>query len=116
MADWKDAAVVLCLVLVVIGAAAIGTAGQNFTIVRGKVLEKGVAVFDDGNRSYPTKTVSVLIENDDRVYNIKRRTVVKYAISDGDSDLVEIGSEVGLLVSSYSNRVRLVDVAGSSPL
>lgn len=116
MADWKDATVVLCLALVVIGAAAVGTAGQNFTIVRGKVLEKGIAVLDDGRESHPTKTVSVLIENDDRVYNIKRGTVVKYAISDGDSNLVEIGSDVSLLVSSYSNKVRLIGAAGSSRL
>lgn len=116
VADWKDATVVLCLVLVVIGAAAIATAGQSFTIVKGRVLEKGIAVFDDGRQSYPTKTVSVLIENDDRVYNIKRGTVVKYAISDGDSNLVEVGSEVDLLVSSYSDRVRLIGVEGSSPL
>jgi hypothetical protein len=30
------------------------------------------------DRSYPTKTVSVLIENDGRVFRIERGTVVKY--------------------------------------
>lgn len=117
MPDWKDFAVVLCVLLVVLGAGALAVAAQTFTIVRGKVLEKGTASLDlpDGS-SYSTQTISVLIENDDRVFRIERGTVVKYAVSDGDARLVDVGSEVELLISSYSSAARVIGLDGSSPL
>ena len=93
--DWKDFAVILCALLIVIGAGALSVAAQTFTIVRGKVMEKGVASYDLGDgRSYTTQTLSVLIENDDRVFRIERGTVVKYAVSDGDAQRVDVGSNV----------------------
>lgn len=117
MPDWKDFAVVLCVLLVVLGAGALAVAAQTFTIVRGKVLEKGTASLDlpDGS-SYSTQTVSVRIENDDRVFRIERGTVVKYAVSDGDAQLVDVGSEVELLISSHSSVARVIGLDGSSPL
>ena len=117
MPDWKDFAVILCTLLIVVGAGALAVAAQTFTIVKGKVLEKGVAEFDLGDgRSYSTQTLSVLIENDDRVFRIERGTVVKYAISDSDAQLIDVGSKVKLLISSYSNMARMISVEGSSPL
>lgn len=115
--DWKDFAIVLCVLLVVLGAVALAVAAQTFTIVRGKVLEKGAALLDlpDGS-SYSTQTISVLIENDDRVFRIERGTVVKYAVSEDDAQLVDVGSKVELLISSYSSVARVVDHDGSSPL
>lgn len=117
MPDWKDFAVVLCMLLVVLGAGALAVAAQTSTIVSGKVLEKRTASLDlpDG-RSYSTQTISVLIENDDRVFRIERGTVVKYAVSDGDAQLVDVGSNVELFVSSYSSVARVVGLGGSSPL
>lgn len=117
MADWKDFAVVLCALLVVLGAAALAAAAQTFTIVRGKVLEKGVATLElENGIPYSTPTISVLLENDDRVFRIERGTVVKYAVSDGDAQLVEVGSQVELLVSSHSSVARLIALDGSSHL
>lgn len=117
MPDWKDFAVVLCAVLVVVGAGALAVAAQTSTIVRGKVLEKGVASLDlDGGGSYSTQTISVLIENDDRVFRIERGTVVKYAVSDVDARLVDVGSEVELLISSYSRVARVIGLDGTSQL
>ena len=106
--DWKDFAVVLCLFLVIVGAGALAVAAHTFSIIKGRVLEEGRAVLDRGDRSYPTRTISVLIENDDRVFQIKRGTVVEYAISDGDAELVGVGSEVELLVSFYSGRAKVI--------
>ncbi|HJS68760.1 MAG TPA: hypothetical protein VJ730_05000 [Nitrososphaera sp.] len=116
MPDWKDFAVVLCVLLVVLGAGALAVAAQSFTIVRGKVLEKGIASLDlpDGSL-YFTQTISVLIENDDRVFRIEKGTVVKYAVSEGDAQLVDVGSEVELLLSSHSSVARVVGHDGSSP-
>ncbi len=117
MPDWKDFAVIICALLIVVGAGALVVAAQTFTIVRGKVLEKGVAKLDLGDgRSYSTQILSVLIENDDRVFRIERGTVVKYAISDGDAQLVDVGSKVKLLVSSHNNVARVIGLEGSSPL
>ncbi|AFU58322.1 MAG: hypothetical protein QXX64_05275 [Nitrososphaera sp.] len=117
MPDWKDFTAILCALLIVVGAAAFAVAAQTFTIVRGKVLEKGIAELDLGDgRSYSVQTLSVLIENDDRVFRIERGTVVKYAISDSDAQLVDIGSDVELLISSYSNVARLIGHDGSNPL
>lgn len=116
MPDWKDFAVVLCALLVVLGAGALAVAAQTFTIVRGKVLEKGTASLDlpDGG-SYTTKTISVQIENDDRVFRIEKGMVLKYAVSEGDALLVDVGSEVELLLSSHSSVARVVAYDGSSP-
>jgi hypothetical protein len=115
--DWKDLAVILCVLLIVVGAGALAVAAQTFTIVRGKVMEKGAASYDLGDgRSYFTETLSVLIENDDRVFRIERGTVVKYAVSDSDAQRVDVGSNVELLVSSYSNVARVIGLEGSSPL
>ncbi len=117
MLDWKDLTVVLCAMLVVVGSGALAVAGQTSTIVRGKVLEKGIGSLDSGaGGSYSTQTISVLIENDDRVYRIERGTVVKYAVSDGDALLVEVGSEVELLISTYSRMARVIGLGGTSPL
>ena len=106
--DWKDFAVILCLFLVVVGAGTLVVAAHTVSIVKGRVLEEGIAVLDRGDRSYPTRTISVLIENDDRVFQIERGTVVEYAISDGDAELVGVGSEVELWVSLYSGRAKVV--------
>jgi hypothetical protein len=117
MPDWKDFAAVLCVLLVVLGAGALAVAAQTFTIVRGKVLEKSSATVDlpDGS-SYSTRTISVLIENDDRVFRIERGTVVKYAISDSDAQLVDVGSDVELLITTHSRVARVVGHGGSSPV
>ena len=117
MADWKDFAVVLCTLLVVLGAAALAAAAQTFTIVRGKVLEKGVVTLELNNgTSSSTQTISVLLENDDRVFRIERGTVVKYAVSDGDAQLIEVGSQVELLVSTHSSVTRVIAHNGSDHL
>ena len=117
MPDWKDFAVILCALLVVLGAGALAFAAHNSTIVRGKVLEKGVATIDlGGGTSYVTPTVSILLENDDRVFRIEQGTVVKYAVSEGDARLVDVGSSVELLISSHNHLARVVAVEGSSPV
>jgi len=115
--DWKDFAAVFCAVLVVVCAAALGVASQTFTIVHGKVLEKGVATVDpwDG-KPYMVSTVSVLLQNDDRVFQIKRGTVAKYAISEDDSPHIDIGSNVELMITSHDPLVRVIQVEGSNPL
>lgn len=117
MPDWKDFAAVMCALLVVVGAGALASAAQTFTIVRGKVLEKDVATVDleDGG-SYTTPAISVLLENDDRVFRIERGTVVKYAVSESDAQRVDVGSNVEMLVSNHSNLARVVGLEGSSAL
>jgi hypothetical protein len=117
MPDWKDLAVVLCMVLVLLGAGALTVAAQTFVIVEGKVLEKGIAHLDseDGN-SYSLQTISMLIENDDRVFRIESGTVVKYAISDRDAQFVTVGSHVKLFVSSHSRVARVIDSDGTNHL
>lgn len=117
MVDWKDLAVILCALLVVEGAVALAEAAQTFTIVRGKVLEKGIAKLDLGDgASYTTPTISVLIENDDRVFRIERGTVVKYAVSESEAQRVDVGSSVEMLVSSYNHLARVISIEGSSGL
>lgn len=116
MSDWRDLAIVLCLALVLLGAVALVSAAQTFTVIKGKVLEKGTAVQNFGSKPVPTQTISVLIENNDRVFRIERGSVVKYAISDGDAGRVDIGSEVKLLISSYNSKARLISIAGTSPI
>jgi hypothetical protein len=114
VSDWKDLAIVLCLALVVLGASALAFAAQTFTIIKGKVLEKGAAVQGSGSKSLPTQTISVLIENDDRVFRIERGSVVKYAVSDGDAGRIYVGSEVELLISSHNSKARLLSLAGTN--
>ncbi len=97
--------------MVVIGAAALADAAQTFTIVRGKVIEKGIATLDLGDgRSYNTPTVSVLLENKDRVFRIERGTVVEYAVSETDAQRVNVGSSVEMLVSTHNHLARVVGV------
>lgn len=101
----------------VIGAAALASAAQTFTIVQGKVLEKGIATLDLGDgRPYTTPTVSVLLENDDRVFRIERGTVVKYAVSEIDAQRVDVGSTVEMLVSTHNHLARVIGIKGSSVL
>lgn len=117
MPDWKDFATLFCAMMVVIGACALASAAQTFTIIRGKVLEKGIATLDLGDgRSYATPTVSVLLENDDRVFRIERGTVVKYAVSEIDAQRVDVGSSVEMLVSTHHPMARVVGIEGSSAL
>jgi hypothetical protein len=94
--------------LVVLGAISLSFASQTFSIVKGRVVEKGVGVIESGGKAVVTNTISVFIENDDRVFNIKRGTVVKYPVSEQDVQAVEIGSEVELFVSSVRATVRLL--------
>src|SRR6185295_2389518 len=113
MADWKDLVVVLSMVLVLVGAGAMTVAAQMSVIVKGKVLEKGVATLksEDG-RSYPIHTISILLENDDRVFRIERGTVVTYAISNHDAQIIQVGSDVKLFISSYGKVGRLIELSG----
>lgn len=117
MPDWKDFAVLLCVLLVILGAGALAVAAQTFTIIKGKVLEKGSATANqpDGS-SYSMQTIAVLLENDDRVFGISRGTVVKYAVSDNDAQLLDVGFEVELLISTHSAVARVLSYGGSSPL
>lgn len=108
MADWRDFTVLFCMTLVVLGAAALAFSAQTFSIVRGKVVEKGVGVLEFDGEPKLTNTISVLIENDDRVFDIKRGTVVKYPVTEQDVQAVEIGSEVELFVSAYKATVRVL--------
>lgn len=110
VADWKDFMIVLCVILIVIGAATLSVAAQSFTMIKGKVLEKGAALVNLNGNLFPTKTVSVLLENNDRVFRIKHGSVVKYAISDSDAKLVDIGSEVELLISSHNSKARVISL------
>jgi len=86
----------LCF-FIFLGAAAPGTAAQTFTIVKGKLLEKGIALCAVGGKSHTVQTISVLIENEGLVFKIEQGIVVKYAISD-DDHLIDVGSEVELFV------------------
>lgn len=116
VSDWKDLATVLCLALLVLGTMALASAAQTFTIIKGKVLEKGTAAQGFGSKSSPTQTISVLIENDDRVFRIERGSMVKYAISDGDAERIDVGSEVELLISSHNSKARLISLAGANQI
>jgi hypothetical protein len=117
LADWKDFAVLFCLALVLLGAAALAVSAQSFTLVSGKVLEIGTGVIDgsDGTET-STKTITMLISNDDRVFRIESGSVVKYAISDEDAETARVGYDVRVFVSAYSNKVRLVSFADRSYL
>jgi hypothetical protein len=107
----------LSILMIIVGAGSLAVAAQAFTVVRGKVTEKGVASYDFGDgRSYTTQTVSVLIENNDRVFRIERGTVVKYALSDSDALRVDVGSDIELLVTSYHKVARVIGLGGSNIL
>ncbi len=114
MTDWKDATIALILALVVLGAVSLSVSAQAFTLVSGKIVEIG-AVAPDGNRQ-ATRTVTVVIENDDRVFRIDRGTAVKYAISERDAEMLAVGSHVQLLVTSYSDKVRVISIEGGPDL
>lgn len=94
--------------LVVLGAISLSFTAQTFSIVKGRVVEKGLGVIESGGESIPTNTISVLIENDDRVFDIKRGTVVKYPVTEQDVQAVKIGSEVELFVSSFKATAKVL--------
>jgi hypothetical protein len=106
--DWKDLTVVLCAGLIVLGAVALATSAQSSAIVKGQIVEKGIGVLRFGEKRNLTNTISVLIEDDDRVFDIKRGTVVKYPVSERDAKDLQIGSRVEMLISSYSPTVRIL--------
>ncbi|NWG36972.1 hypothetical protein [Nitrososphaera sp.] len=108
MADWRDFTVLFCMTLVVLGAVSLAFSAQTFSIVKGKVVEKGVGVLEFDGKPRLTNTISVLIENDDRVFDIKRGTVVKYPVTEQDVQVVEIGSDVELFVSSFKATARVL--------
>ena len=110
MVDWRDFASLFCLALTILGVAALVTAAQNFVIVRGRVTSTGLAVIDGEDGRVPTRTVTVVIENSDRVFHIERGTAVEYAVSDKDAGMLEVGSVVQLMISSYQVKARLLNV------
>ncbi|MEO9362941.1 MAG: hypothetical protein ABI348_03475 [Nitrososphaera sp.] len=108
MPDWKDLTVVLCAGFIVLGAVALAASAQTFSIVKGQIVEKGVGVLGLGQKRTLTNTISVLIEDDDRVFDVKRGTVVKYPVSESDVQSLQIGSRVELFISSYSSAVQIL--------
>ena len=97
-----------------LGAGSLTVFAQTVVIVSGKILEVGVAEMDGS--THTTRTLTVLIDNDDRVFRIKSGTAVKYAISDSDAELAEVGSRVQLLVSYYSTKARVLSLSPGSTL
>lgn len=95
-----------------LAVAALVTASQNFVIVRGKVVSTGSALIDSEGGKVPTRTVTVVIENDDRVFRIKSGTAVEYAVSDADAMLLRTGEQVELMLSSHQNKAKVVNVQG----
>ena len=91
-----------------LAVAAIVTAAQNFVIVRGTVVNKGSAFIDTDGHRESTRTVTLVIENADRVYRIRAGTAVEYAISDTDAKVVQIGSHIELLISLHNSRARVL--------
>ena len=87
------------------------TAAQNFVIVRGKVVNTGSAFIETDGQREPTRTVTVIIENADRVFRIKAGTTVEYAISDRDATMIQIGSDIELLISLHHSRARLLAIS-----
>jgi len=92
--------------------ASLVTAAQNFVIVKGKVVSTGAALIDSDGGNFETRTVTVIIENNDRVFRIQRGTAVEYAVSDNDAARVETGSEIELLISSHKSQARILNVKG----
>jgi len=105
--------VILCTFLIVISVGALAVAAETFTIVQGKVLEKGNEDGSRSGRSLSVHTISVLIENNDRVFRIERGTIVKYAVSENDAQRIEVGSEVKLLVSSHQSTAKAIELVPS---
>jgi hypothetical protein len=117
LADWKDFTALFCLTLVLLGVAVLATSARTFTLVSGRILEIGTGVIDDSDGvPTSTKTITMLISNDDRVFRIESGSVVKYAISDQDAETARVGYDVRVLVSTYSNKVKLVSFADGSYL
>ena len=116
MTDWRDITVVVCMSLVVLGAVSLSLAAHTFSIVKGTVVEKGIGVFQFGGESRVTHTISVFIENDDRVFDIKRGTIVQYPVTEEDAQMTEIGSEVELFISSYRNTARVLSHSSSGTI
>lgn len=85
---------------------------STFVIVSGQVVSIGEAIIDGKDGKMPTKTVTIIIENADRVFRIQGGTAVEYAISDEDARLLRVGAQVSLLVSSHQIRVKVVAVEG----
>ena len=112
MVSWTDFASLLCLALIILAVAAVVTASQNFVIVRGRVVGNGSAFIVSGGEKVPTKTVTVIIENTDRVFRIQPGTAVEYAVSEKDAELAEIGSEVELFITRHQSQVKVVSVEG----
>jgi hypothetical protein len=110
MATWVDFAALLCLALTVLGVAALSVAASTFAIVKGKVIDIGTAFIDSGEGRTQTMTVTILLENPDRVYRIDRGTAVEYAISDDDARLVQVGSELTLKISLHERKATVIDV------
>ncbi|MEW5840046.1 hypothetical protein [Nitrososphaera sp.] len=109
MADWRDLTVVLCMALVVLGAVALAVTARSFSLVTGKVVEKGVGVLQFEGRPRLTNTVTVLITSEDRVFGIGRGTVVQYPVTEADARALAVGSDIKFMVSSYSQTVRIID-------
>jgi hypothetical protein len=117
LADWKDFTALFCLTLVLLGVAVLATSARTFTLVSGRILEIGTGIIDDSDGvPTSTKTITMLISNDDRVFRIESGSVVKYAISDQDAETARVGYDVRVLVSTYSNKVKLVSFADGSYL
>jgi hypothetical protein len=112
MVKWTDFAALFCLALTMMAVAALVTAAQNFVIVRGKVVSIGSALMDSNDGKVPTRTVTVVIENDDRVFRIKSGTAVEYAVSDNDATRLRTGEEVELMLFSHQSKARVVNVWG----
>lgn len=81
-------------------------------IVSGDVVSIGAGFIDSGDGKIPTKTVTIIIDNADRVFRIQAGTAVEYAISDEDAALLQVGTKISLLVSSNQNRARVVSAEG----
>ena len=94
-----------CLSLTLLGVAAMATAASSFVIVNGRVTAVGSALLNEVGR---TATVTLVIEDPDRVFRIERGTAVEYAISDEDATKIRVGSEIALLVTSHDNRAKLI--------
>lgn len=107
--DWKDAAVLFCTALIVLGAVALSVSAQTFSIVQGQIVEKGIGVLQYEGKPRLTNTISVLIESDDRVFNIKRGTIVQYPVSEADAQALQVGARVEILVSAYAATVRVLN-------
>ena len=110
MLKWTDFASLFCLALTILAVAALVTAAQNFVIVRGKVISTGSALIDSTDGKVPTRTVTIIIENDDRVFRIKNGSTVEYAVSDSDAMLLRTGGEVELMLSSHQSKARVISV------